>query len=89
MSRVADPLEALVAVVREPAWLVGGAVRDRALGRPTDDYDVAVNGDVRALARSLARRADAHAFALSEAFGVWRVVDRDHRWQVDLLPLGV
>jgi poly(A) polymerase len=88
MSGVADPLEALVAVVREPAWLVGGAVRDRALARPTDDYDVAVNGDVRALARSVARRADAHAFALSEAFGVWRVVDRDHRWQVDLLPLG-
>ena len=88
MSAVADPIQALVAVVREPAWLVGGAVRDRALGRPTDDYDVAVRGDVRSLARSLARNAGAHAFALSEAFGVWRVVDRDRRWQVDLLPMA-
>jgi putative nucleotidyltransferase with HDIG domain len=80
-------MDALGQVVREPAWLVGGAVRDRALGRPTDDYDVVLQGDARALARSLARSAEAHAFALSEAFGVWRVVDRDHRWQVDVLPL--
>ena len=85
---VADPMQALVLVANEPAWLVGGAVRDRALGRPTDDYDVALEGDARSLARALARRADAHAFALSEAFGVWRVVDRARRWQVDVLPLA-
>jgi putative nucleotidyltransferase with HDIG domain len=84
---LSDPRKALVAVARDPAWLVGGAVRDRALGRPTDDYDVAVNGDARELAREFARATDAHAFALSEAFGVWRVVGRDHRWQVDVLPV--
>jgi poly(A) polymerase len=83
----ADPMLALVQVVHEPAWLVGGAVRDRALGRATDDYDVAVYGDARAVARGLARSTDGHAFALSEAFGVWRVVDREHRWQVDVLPV--
>jgi putative nucleotidyltransferase with HDIG domain len=82
-----DPLQALVAVVDEPAWLVGGAVRDRVLGRPTDDYDVALQGDARGLARALARSTNGHAFALSEAFGVWRVVDREHRWQVDVLPV--
>ena len=32
-----DPLEALAGIADEPAWLVGGAVRDRLLGRPTDD----------------------------------------------------
>ena len=85
---VCDPMHALVRIANEPAWLVGGAVRDRALGRPTDDYDVALEGDARRLARSLARCADAHAFALSEAFGVWRVVDRARRWQVDVLPLA-
>ncbi|MBV8953443.1 MAG: HDIG domain-containing protein [Solirubrobacterales bacterium] len=85
---ISDPMEALVRVANEPAWLVGGAVRDRALGRPTDDYDVALEGDARRLARSLARCADAHVFALSEAFGVWRVVDRARRWQVDVLPLA-
>ena len=81
------PLKALAGVADEPAWLVGGAVRDRLLGRPTDDYDVAVGGDARRLARALARTTDAHVFALSEAFGVWRVVARDRRWQVDVLPL--
>lgn len=83
-----DPLRALseLAVV-EPAWLVGGAVRDRVLGRPTADYDLALQGDARRLARALAHSTNAHAFALSETFGVWRVVDRDHRWQVDVLPV--
>jgi poly(A) polymerase len=83
-----DLLTALAGVAEGPAWLVGGAVRDRLLGRPTDDYDVAVLGDARRLARGLARSLRAHAFALSESFGVWRVVDRDHRWQVDILPVG-
>jgi poly(A) polymerase len=87
VSALPDPLQALAAVAPEPAWLVGGAVRDRALGRATDDYDVAVIGDARGLARELARAADGHVFALSEAFGVWRVVARDHGWQVDVLPL--
>lgn len=82
-----DPIGALVAAAQEPAWLVGGAVRDRALGRDTDDYDVAVTGDARELARELARSTEAHVFALSEAFGVWRVVARDHAWQVDVLPV--
>ena len=83
----ADPLVALAAVVADPAWVVGGAVRDRLLGRDTDDYDVALDGDVRQVARRLARAVDAHAFALSEAFGVWRVVAHDRRWQVDVLPV--
>ena len=82
------PLEALASVASDPAWLVGGAVRDRVLGRSTDDYDITVGGDPRALARSLARAADAHVFALSDAFGVWRVVARDRSWQVDVLPVA-
>jgi putative nucleotidyltransferase with HDIG domain len=36
----------------------------------------------------LARAAKGHAFELSEAFGAWRVVARDHRWQLDVLPVG-
>lgn len=77
-----------------PAWLVGGAVRDRLLGRPTSDYDLTVAGDVRQGARAAARAAGGHAFELSEGFGGWRVVPRRHQrsgdraqWQLDLLPL--
>jgi len=84
---VSAPIEALVSVASDSAWLVGGAVRDRLLGRPTDDYDIAVAGDARRVARALARAVDAHTFELSETFGVWRVVARDHSWQVDVLPV--
>ncbi len=84
---MSDPLSGL-AGIEEGAWLVGGALRDRLLGRSTSDYDIAVRGEPRRLARALASSAAGHAFALSENFGGWRVVARDHSWQVDLLPLG-
>lgn len=87
MSSVGDdPLGALGAIA-DRAWLVGGALRDRLLERPTADFDVAVEGERAGLARELARRARGHAFPLSEGFGGWRVVSRDRSWQVDLLPL--
>ncbi len=82
----------LVASVREalegvPAWLVGGAVRDRLLARPTTDLDVVVDGDVRAAARRLARAIRGAPFELSDAFGSWRVMAADRSWQADLSPL--
>jgi putative nucleotidyltransferase with HDIG domain len=85
---VTAPLQALSAIVEGDAWLVGGALRDRLLGRPTTDFDVAVDADPRAAAKALAREAHAHVFALSEGFGAWRVIARDRSWQVDLLALG-
>jgi len=85
---VTAPLQALSELIDGDAWLVGGALRDRLLGRPTVDFDVAVQADPGPIARSLARRAHAHVFRLSEGFGAWRVVARDRSWQVDLLPLG-
>jgi putative nucleotidyltransferase with HDIG domain len=84
---VSDPLEAL-AELGETGWLVGGAVRDRLLGRGTSDYDVALQGDPAGAAKALARRAGGHAFELSGQFGVWRVVSREGTWQLDLLPLA-
>jgi poly(A) polymerase len=69
------------------AWLVGGAVRDHALGRPSEiaDVDVVVDGDPAGSARAVARAAGSAAcFALSEEFGAWRVVARDGSWQVDV-----
>jgi poly(A) polymerase len=69
------------------AWLVGGSVRDRLLGRDTSDVDLAVAGDVEDAARALAQAGDAHVFPLSEAFGAWRVSARDGAWQADLAPL--
>jgi poly(A) polymerase len=75
------------ALADERAWLVGGALRDRLLGRPTPDLDVVVDGDVRAAARRLGRGAGGASFELSDQFGAWRVVARNRTWQVDLTPL--
>jgi putative nucleotidyltransferase with HDIG domain len=86
-SSVSDPLEVLSSI-EQRAWLVGGALRDRLLSRPTADYDVAIAADPRATARELARRTSGHPFELSEGFGAWRVVSREHTWQVDLLPVA-
>jgi len=69
------------------AWLVGGAVRDDLLDRPTADLDVVVDGDVGGAARAVARAARGPAFELSDEFGSWRVMAPDRAWQVDLSPL--
>jgi poly(A) polymerase len=69
------------------AWVVGGAPRDRLLGRETEDLDLVVEGDVAAAARALGRAGAATAFELSGEFGAWRVVGRGHAWQIDLSPL--
>ena len=78
---------ARAALAGEPVWVVGGAVRDRFLGRSTDDVDLVAQGDVEPLARRLAKAKGGAAFALSEAFGAWRVTERRGTWQVDLMPL--
>jgi tRNA nucleotidyltransferase/poly(A) polymerase len=72
-----------------PAWIVGGAVRDRLLGRrgADDDVDLVVEGDARAAARRIARAARGAPFELSDAFGAWRVVGPGQAWQVDVTPL--
>jgi poly(A) polymerase len=69
------------------AWIVGGAVRDAALGREVADLDLAVAGDPGALARSLGAALGEHAFELSAEFGTWRVVSRSRGWQIDLTAL--
>jgi poly(A) polymerase len=75
------------ALAGEEAWLVGGAVRDRLLGRDTDDVDVALPGDPKRHARRIAKRSGGAAFRLSGAFGAWRVVGPGHAWHVDLVAL--
>ena len=49
-------------------------MRDRLLGRQTDDVDLASTATPRAAARALARAGRGTAFPLSEAWGAWRVI---------------
>jgi poly(A) polymerase len=68
-------------------WIVGGAVRDAALGDEVRDLDLAVAGDPKPIARAIAAELGDHAFELSAEFRTWRVVSRRHGWQVDLTAL--
>jgi putative nucleotidyltransferase with HDIG domain len=81
----------LVAVRRalgdSEAWVVGGAVRDAALGREVTDVDLAVAGDPEPAARAIARELGEHPFELSAEFGTWRVAGPGGRNQVDVTTL--
>jgi poly(A) polymerase len=83
---------AAVAVAAEaidgPAWVVGGAVRDAALGRAVIDADIAVEpGAERDAARAIASAAGGAAFELSQEFGTWRALAPGEGWHVDVTPL--
>lgn len=71
-----DPFEivgAALANVGGDAWFVGGSVRDRLLGRPVVDLDVAVEGDPRACSKAVHGALGGDIFSLSDRFGTWRV----------------
>jgi putative nucleotidyltransferase with HDIG domain len=76
---------ARAALAGRDAWIVGGTVRDALLGRPLVDVDLAVAGEPEHSARALAAELRAPVFPLSEAFGAWRVVDRDGGFDVSAL----
>ncbi|MER3409533.1 MAG: hypothetical protein C4306_05390 [Thermoleophilia bacterium] len=80
-------LEALARrlLAREEAWVVGGAVRDEALGRPVVDLDIACLRPEQA-AQAFAAAAGGAPFPLSERHGAWRVALPDGR-TVDFTPL--
>jgi hypothetical protein len=59
------------------AWLVGGSVRDRMLGRHSPDLDVVVSDDASAVARQVAAALHAPCFALSERYPTYRVLGSD------------
>jgi poly(A) polymerase len=83
----------IVAAVRgavagtDGVWVVGGAVRDAALGRDIADLDLAVAGDPGAVARAIGAGIGERAFELSAQFGTWRVVSPGRGWQIDVTAL--
>ena len=79
-------LTSLAARRAERVWLVGGAARDLLAGRDVLDVDVAVTGDVEALARDLERAGAGRLVPLSREFPrVFRVARRGR--EIDLVEL--
>jgi putative nucleotidyltransferase with HDIG domain len=71
----------------EGAWIVGGAVRDAALGDEVSDLDLALAGDPACAAKAVAREGAGHSFELSAEFATWRAVADDGSWQIDVTAL--
>jgi poly(A) polymerase len=70
---------------RDGVWIVGGAVRDAALGRDVVDLDLAVAGGAEGVARDIGRRVGGTAFQLSEEFDTWRALGPG--WHIDVTSL--
>jgi len=68
-----EALRRVAALRREPVWLVGGAIRDAALGRPVADLDLACRG-ARPLAAALARAFKGALVTLDAENSVYRLV---------------
>jgi poly(A) polymerase len=72
---------------RNGVWIVGGAIRDAALGREVRDVDLAIARDEGHAAREVGAAAGGHAFKLSEEFASWRALAGDGGWHVDITRL--
>ena len=72
------------ALAGREVWIVGGAIRDAALGRRVTDVDLAVVAEGRDAAQAIRRVAGGAAFGLSEEFATWRVLAADGGWHVDV-----
>lgn len=86
-----DPA-ALLTVLRrlqpetEPLFLVGGAIRDRLLGRQVHDLDFTGPGAMRTVALETGRELSLPVFPLDPERGTWRVVDQAARLTFDFTP---
>ena len=94
MPRFPPESRALLRRLREVAdatgvsvYLVGGAVRDALLGRPTADIDLAVAGDPHGYAEALARTLPGSLFPLDAERRMYRVAARSAPGYVDIAPL--
>jgi putative nucleotidyltransferase with HDIG domain len=68
-----EALRRVAALRREPVWLVGGAIRDAALGRPLADLDLAC-AKAQGLAAALARAFKGTLVTLDAETSVYRLV---------------
>jgi tRNA nucleotidyltransferase/poly(A) polymerase len=69
-------------------YLVGGAVRDALLGKPTHDFDFALDGDAIGCARLVARQLEADFYVLDERFGAARVLKENADGPMEVLDFS-
>ena len=92
MPALLERVRALFAERGVEAYIVGGYVRDRMIGRPTGDADVAVlSTDVESLGRELADAMDGSFYVLDEGRRYARILtppdEAGARARLDLTPI--
>lgn len=70
----------------QPAWIVGGTLRDLVIGRPLHDVDLVVNQPAISLAQTLAKQLNASLVVLDAERDIGRVVLSDGKY-LDLAHL--
>ena len=72
---ILDLQDALLALsISDPLYIVGGAVRDALLHRPTKDIDLATPTQSIAIARQIANQRDGDIYVMDDERGVARVL---------------
>src|ERR1700742_4090818 len=67
-----------------PAWLIGGFVRDKLIGRPTKDADIVCTGDGIVLAHKVAEMLDpSPAVSFFKNFGTAQIKWSD--WEIEFV----
>ncbi|HTI89665.1 MAG TPA: HD domain-containing protein [Puia sp.] len=72
------------AELRQPAWLIGGFVRDKLIGRPTKDADIVTVGDGIALAHRVAELLNPRpSVSFFKNFGTAQIKWND--WEIEFV----
>ncbi|HXO77738.1 MAG TPA: HD domain-containing protein [Puia sp.] len=70
--------------LRQPAWLIGGFVRDKLIGRPTKDADIVTVGDGIALAHKVAELLNPRpSVSFFKNFGTAQIKWND--WEIEFV----
>jgi tRNA nucleotidyltransferase/poly(A) polymerase len=86
-DRLAGELARAAREAGVPVWLVGGVVRDAALGRPAGDLDAVAGPGTPALVRGLEQRLGHRAFCFRKrGITTWRLAPPGRR--IDIVDLG-
>lgn len=70
-------LKAAEAAAGDPAYVVGGAVRDAVLKRPIKDLDLAYGGDCLAFSEAIAKKLDGKLVVLDDETKIFRIALRE------------
>ncbi len=86
--QILDEISRVCADLGVEAYLVGGFVRDMLLGRPTQDLDLAVDGDSRSVAQAIADAIGGRPVVLDEVNEVVRIVVPELRQESPRYRIG-